>query len=104
MIEEYADRVWRGESDDSIVDQGMEGKGVQPIADGLGWWSGFGNVVAFEGDGELALFDTSSPFSAGQLFQDVRAWSTAPLTTAFYGHLVRRREPSCRTYRRADGM
>ncbi|MFI6598146.1 alkyl sulfatase dimerization domain-containing protein [Nonomuraea sp. NPDC050536] len=86
MIAEYADRVWRGESDDSIVDQGMEGKGVKPIVDGVGWWSGFGNVVAFEGSGELALFDTSSPFSAAQLHADVRAWSSAPLTAAFYSH------------------
>ncbi|MFI6387402.1 alkyl sulfatase dimerization domain-containing protein [Nonomuraea sp. NPDC050540] len=86
MIEEYADRIWNGESDDSIVDTGMDGKGVQPIADGLGWWPGFGNVITFETEGELVLFDTSSPFSAAQLHTDVRAWSKAPLTTAFYSH------------------
>ncbi|MFG1706340.1 alkyl sulfatase dimerization domain-containing protein [Nonomuraea sp. M3C6] len=86
MIVEYAERVWRGESDDSIVDAGMEGKGVQTVTDGLGWWSGFGNVIAFETEGELVLFDTSSPFSASQLHEDVRRWSRAPLTTAFYSH------------------
>ncbi|WP_336206172.1 alkyl sulfatase dimerization domain-containing protein [Nonomuraea sp. LPB2021202275-12-8] len=86
MIEEYADRVWRGETDDSIVDMGMAGGGVVTISEGLGWWSGFGNVITFETAGELALFDTSSPFSAAQLHQDVRGWSRAPLTTAFYSH------------------
>ncbi|UBU11736.1 alkyl sulfatase dimerization domain-containing protein [Nonomuraea gerenzanensis] len=86
MIVEYADQVWRGEADDSIVDSGMTGKGVLTIADGVGWWSGFGNVVAFETEGELVLFDTSSPFSAAKLHEDVRNWTRAPLTTAVYSH------------------
>ncbi|MEU6786528.1 alkyl sulfatase dimerization domain-containing protein [Nonomuraea angiospora] len=86
MIIEYAERVWRGESDDSVVDAGLQGKGVQPIAEGLGWWPGFGNVTAFETEGELVLFDTSSAFSAAKLHEDVRAWTRAPLTTAFYSH------------------
>ncbi|MBB5782667.1 hypothetical protein HD596_009423 [Nonomuraea jabiensis] len=57
MITEYAERVWRGESDDSVVDAGLQSKGVQPIAEGVGWWPGFGNVTAFETEGELVLFD-----------------------------------------------
>ncbi|MEV4220587.1 alkyl sulfatase dimerization domain-containing protein [Nonomuraea sp. NPDC049725] len=86
MIEEYADRVWRGDADDSIVDMGQGGRGVVNIGDGLGWWSGFGNVTAFETEGSLALFDTGSPFSAGRLHEDVRAWSRAPLSAVFYSH------------------
>ncbi|WP_219468672.1 alkyl sulfatase dimerization domain-containing protein, partial [Nonomuraea rhizosphaerae] len=86
MITEYADRVWRGEADDSVVDAGMQDKGVQPITDGLAWWPGFGNVTAFETEGELVLFDTGSSFSAARLHADVRAWTRAPLTTAFYSH------------------
>lgn len=86
MIAEYAERVWRGEADDSIVDPGMQGRGVLTVAGGVGWWPGFGNVIAFETEGELALFDTSSPFSAKRLHEDVRAWTRAPLTTAFYSH------------------
>ncbi|NRQ33860.1 MBL fold metallo-hydrolase [Nonomuraea sp. NN258] len=43
-------------------------------------------MIVFETEGELLLFDTSSPFSAGKLHQDVRAWSRAPMTTAFYSH------------------
>jgi alkyl sulfatase BDS1-like metallo-beta-lactamase superfamily hydrolase len=86
MIEEYADQVWQGEADDSIVDAGMTGKGVLTVTEGVGWWSGFGNVIAFETGGELVLFDTSSPFSAARLHEDVRKWTRAPLTTAFYSH------------------
>ncbi|MEV0828129.1 alkyl sulfatase dimerization domain-containing protein [Nonomuraea rubra] len=86
MIEEYADQVWQGEADDSIVDAGMTGKGVLTAAEGVGWWSGFGNVITFETEGELLLFDTSSPFSAARLHEDVRKWTRAPLTTAFYSH------------------
>ncbi|MBB6546745.1 alkyl sulfatase dimerization domain-containing protein [Nonomuraea rubra] len=86
MIEEYADQVWQGEADDSIVDAGMTGKGVLTVAEGVGWWSGFGNVITFETGGELLLFDTSSPFSAARLHEDVRKWTRAPLTTAFYSH------------------
>ncbi|WP_157251257.1 hypothetical protein [Nonomuraea typhae] len=86
MIEEYADRIWNGESDDSIVDTGMDGKGVRLVAEGLGRWPGFGNVITFETEGELILCDTGSPFSAAKLHEDVRTWSKAPLTTAFYWH------------------
>ncbi|AQZ69323.1 alkyl sulfatase [[Actinomadura] parvosata subsp. kistnae] len=83
---EYAEQVWQGESDDSIVDAGMEGKGVLTVTEGVGWWPGFGNVITFETGGELVLFDTSSPFSAARLHEDVRKWTRAPLTTAFYSH------------------
>ncbi|MEV4014620.1 hypothetical protein AB0J35_29380 [Nonomuraea angiospora] len=69
MIIEYAERVWRGESDDSVVDAGLQGKGVQPIVEG------FGNVTAFETEGELVLFDTGSAFSAAKLHEDVRSTS-----------------------------
>ncbi|NJP90557.1 MBL fold metallo-hydrolase [Nonomuraea sp. FMUSA5-5] len=86
MIVEYADQVWQGESDDSIVDAGMAGKGVLTVIEGVGWWPGFGNVITFETGGELVLFDTSSPFSAARLHDDVRKWTRAPLTTAFYSH------------------
>ncbi|WP_080045709.1 alkyl sulfatase dimerization domain-containing protein [[Actinomadura] parvosata] len=86
MIVEYAEQVWQGESDDSIVDAGMEGKGVLTVTEGVGWWPGFGNVITFETGGELVLFDTSSPFSAARLHEDVRKWTRAPLTTAFYSH------------------
>ncbi|WP_431929071.1 alkyl sulfatase dimerization domain-containing protein [Nonomuraea jabiensis] len=78
--------MWRGESDDSVVDAGLQGKGVQPIAEGVGWWPGFGNVTAFETEGELVLFDTGSAFLAAKLYEDVRSWTRAPLTTAFYSH------------------
>ncbi|MQY07776.1 alkyl sulfatase dimerization domain-containing protein [Actinomadura macrotermitis] len=85
-IKDYADRVWRGEQDDSIVHTGMGGAGVVDIADGLGWLPGFGNVVAFRAAGELILFDTGNPATAERAHAHLRAWSPDPLTTAFYSH------------------
>ncbi|MBD2898456.1 putative alkyl/aryl-sulfatase YjcS [Actinomadura sp. RB99] len=85
-IKDYADRVWRGAADDSIVHTGMGGSGVIEIADGLGWQPGFGNVIAFRGRGELMLFDTGNQMTAARLHDRVRAWTSDPLTLAFYSH------------------
>ncbi|MBA8952274.1 alkyl sulfatase dimerization domain-containing protein [Actinomadura namibiensis] len=85
-IRDHADRVWRGELDDSITHTGMNGAGVVDVADGLGWQPGFGNAVAFRTDDGLVLFDTGNQYTAGQLHRNVREWCDAPLTTAFYSH------------------
>ncbi|GAA2613437.1 alkyl sulfatase dimerization domain-containing protein [Actinomadura fulvescens] len=85
-IKNYADKVWRGETDDSIVHTGMGGSGVVELADGLGWQPGFGNVIGFRTAGELILFDTGNPHTAGLLHESLRRWTSDPLTTAFYSH------------------
>ncbi|MGE5288653.1 MAG: alkyl sulfatase dimerization domain-containing protein [Micromonosporaceae bacterium] len=85
-IRDYADKVWRGEAEDSIVHTGMGGSGVVEVADGLGWQPGFGNVIAFRTAGELILFDTGNQYTAAQLHQNLRRWSSDPLAIAFYSH------------------
>ncbi|MBE1537519.1 alkyl sulfatase dimerization domain-containing protein [Actinomadura algeriensis] len=85
-IREYADKVWTGESDDSIAHTGMGGKGVIDVADGLGWKPGFGNVIAFRTRGELILFDTGNKAFAGKAHAGVREWTSDPLSLAFYSH------------------
>ncbi|WP_051299989.1 alkyl sulfatase dimerization domain-containing protein [Actinomadura rifamycini] len=85
-IREYADKVWSGESDDSIANTGMGGKGVIDIADGLGWKPGFGNVIAFRTRGELILFDTGNEAYAGKMHARIREWTSDPLSLAFYSH------------------
>ncbi|MGC0314236.1 alkyl sulfatase dimerization domain-containing protein [Kitasatospora acidiphila] len=85
-ITEYADRVWDGAADDSIVHTGQAGAGVIDVTDGVGWYPGFGNVITFRGDGEIVLFDTGNPLAAGSLHQAVRAWSRDPVTTAVFSH------------------
>jgi len=85
-IKDYADKVWLGEADDSIVHTGMGGSGVVELADGLGWQPGFGNIIGFRTAGELILFDTGNPHTAAMMHQNVRKWTTDPLTMAFYSH------------------
>ncbi|MFV2212968.1 alkyl sulfatase dimerization domain-containing protein [Actinomadura sp. LOL_016] len=85
-IREYADKVWSGESDDSIANTGMGGKGVIDIADGLGWKPGFGNVIAFRTRGELILFDTGNKAYAWKTHARIREWTSDPLGLAFYSH------------------
>jgi alkyl sulfatase BDS1-like metallo-beta-lactamase superfamily hydrolase len=85
-IVKHADAVWSGGVDDDIVRSIPANTGVLDIADGVGFRSGFGNVIAFRGDGELVLFDTGNPFDAGRLHADVRAWSRDPLAAAIYSH------------------
>lgn len=54
--------------------------------DGVGWYPGFGNVITFRTGGEILLFDTGNPLTAGPLHQAVRAWSPDPVGTAIFSH------------------
>ncbi|MEU4406081.1 alkyl sulfatase dimerization domain-containing protein [Streptosporangium sp. NPDC023963] len=85
-ITEYADTVWRGEVPDSIVHTGLAGQGFVEIVDGVGFRSGFGNVIALRHGGEVTLFDTGNPFDADRLHADLHAWTDDPVTAAVYSH------------------
>lgn len=85
-LTDYADQVWHGAVDDSIVHAGRAGSGVIEVVDGVGWYPGFGNVVVFRTADEVILFDTGNPLGAGRLHQAVRAWSRLPVTTALFSH------------------
>ncbi|MFE8946138.1 alkyl sulfatase dimerization domain-containing protein [Streptomyces sp. NPDC007856] len=85
-LTDYADRVWQGAVDDSIVHTGQAGSGVIEVVDGVGWHPAFGNVITFRTDSEIILFDTGNPLAAGRLHQAVRAWSRLPVTTAVFSH------------------
>ncbi|MET8584245.1 alkyl sulfatase dimerization domain-containing protein [Streptomyces collinus] len=85
-LTDYADQVWHGSVDDSIVHAGSAGSGVVEVVDGVGWYPGFGNVVVFRTADEVILFDTGNPLAAGRLHQAVRAWSRLPVTTAVFSH------------------
>ncbi|MET8045989.1 alkyl sulfatase dimerization domain-containing protein [Streptosporangium sp. NPDC005286] len=85
-IVEYADTVWRGEAPDSIVHVGLAGQGFVEVVDGVGFRSGFGNVIALRQGGEVTLFDTGNPFDADRLHADLRAWTDEPVSTAIYSH------------------
>ncbi|MGW1171878.1 alkyl sulfatase dimerization domain-containing protein [Streptomyces sp. NPDC002550] len=85
-LTDYADQVWQGAVDDSIVRAGQAGSGVIEVVDGVGWYPGFGNVITFRTNGEVILFDTGNPLAAGGLHRAVRAWSRDPVTTAVFSH------------------
>ncbi|WP_063759090.1 alkyl sulfatase dimerization domain-containing protein [Streptomyces globisporus] len=82
----YADQVWRGAADESIVHTGLAGAGVLEVMDGVGFHPGFGNVIVFRGDGEIVLFDSGNPLGASALHSAVRAWSTLPVSAAIFSH------------------
>ncbi|GIH80961.1 alkyl sulfatase dimerization domain-containing protein [Planobispora longispora] len=82
----YADLVWSGKADDSIVHGGLSGRGVVDVVDGVGFRSGFGNTIVVRGGGEAALFDTGNPFDPARLHREVREWTTDPVTTVVYSH------------------
>ncbi|NUT44960.1 MAG: MBL fold metallo-hydrolase [Thermoactinospora sp.] len=85
-IREHADAVWRGEKSDNIASFSPGRRPVEDIVDGIGFYSGFGNTIAFQGAGELALFDTGNPMGAAQLHEGIRGWSSDPLVTAIFSH------------------
>lgn len=82
----YADQVWHGTADDSIVHTGLHGAGVIEVTDGVGWHPGFGNVIAFRTGEEITLFDTGNPLGAASLYEAVRRWSPHPVSTAIFSH------------------
>ncbi len=83
---DYADDVWNGASDDSIAASSAAGTGVLDVAEGVGFYPGFGNVVPFRAGGELILFDSGSPMGAKDLYSGVRAWSSDPVSTVVFSH------------------
>jgi alkyl sulfatase BDS1-like metallo-beta-lactamase superfamily hydrolase len=59
---------------------------LEEVADGVAMVSSFANVAAVDtGDG-LCLLDTGSVFAAAAARDAVKAWRTAPATTAVYTH------------------
>ncbi|WP_331730693.1 MBL fold metallo-hydrolase (plasmid) [Kitasatospora sp. NBC_00070] len=85
-VTDYADKIWNGAAEDSIASPGLSGTGVLEVADGVGWYPGFGNVMVFRTGGEVVLFDTGNPFDAQQLHSSVREWAREPVTTAVFSH------------------
>ncbi|WP_341720571.1 alkyl sulfatase dimerization domain-containing protein [Micromonospora sp. FIMYZ51] len=86
-LEDYADRVWRGDEQLFAYFKGeLRKDGLRRIADGVWMWPATGNVYVFEtGDG-LALFDTGDRNTAPGLHAAVRARTAAPVVAAVYSH------------------
>lgn len=85
-LRQHAETAWTATGDASIAHLAIPSDEVLAMADGVGLLPGFGNLIAFQGDDELILFDTGNPVTAELGHAAIRAWSPAPLTTAFYSH------------------
>ena len=59
---------------------------VEVVADGVALVEAFSNVVAFDSDDGLTVFDVSHAMFAPAAIESLRTWSPAPVHTAVYTH------------------
>ncbi|MEX1218675.1 MAG: alkyl sulfatase dimerization domain-containing protein [Acidimicrobiales bacterium] len=60
--------------------------GAAVVTDGVAFIEAFSNVVAFETEEGIVLFDVSHHLSAPKVISELRTWSKAPVHTAVYTH------------------
>lgn len=86
-ILDYADKVWRQESDALAYHNGdLQADGLHRITEGVHMWPAFGNVYIFETDDGLLMFDAGSANTAQALYDATRKLSSEPLRHAIYSH------------------
>lgn len=59
---------------------------AEEVAPGIAFVETFSNVISFDTDDGLVVFDVSHAVSAPSALNSLRAWSTAPVHTAVYTH------------------
>ena len=60
--------------------------GAVELTDGVAIVEAFSNVVAFDTDEGLVVFDVSHHLSAPRVLEDLRAWTSSTVDTAVYTH------------------
>lgn len=86
-ILEYADQAWSGDRSLREYHSGaLRESGLHAVADGIYMWPAFGNVYVLPTDDGLFVYDTGDRRTADDLYQAVRALSSAPIHTAVYSH------------------
>jgi alkyl sulfatase BDS1-like metallo-beta-lactamase superfamily hydrolase len=83
---DLADRLWRGEVAIEGHHPVTQSGSLVEVGDATAFVPSFANVSAFATGEGLVLVDTGSQFLAGQVHEQLRAWSGAPLHTAVYSH------------------
>lgn len=83
---DLTDRLWSGEVSVGEVHPVGGHRGLDEVADGIGFIASFGNVSAFATDDALVLVDTGNQVLAGANHEAVRGWTDLPLDTVVYTH------------------
>lgn len=83
---DLAERAWQGELGRVNVHPGRVLVALEELDDDLAFMSAFSNAAILKTSEGLVFIDTSGPFHAGKIYEDVRAWSPQPVHSAVYTH------------------
>lgn len=83
---ELSDRLWRGDADREGFHPMMFRSPITEVADATAFIPAFANVTVLSAEKELVLVDSSGPWFAPTLRDEVRSWSNLPVSTAIYTH------------------
>ena len=83
---ELADQMWRGVVTSAQHHPVTSTQELVEITDDVAFLATFANCSAFSTDDGLFMVDTGSSFSATSMHEQLRRWSSAPLSTAVFSH------------------
>jgi alkyl sulfatase BDS1-like metallo-beta-lactamase superfamily hydrolase len=81
-----ADAMWSGEARIEDNNPFLTGPSLVEVTPDVAFVSGFSNAIGFVTDAGLVLIDSGGFLTRGQVHEQIRAWSDAPLHTAVYSH------------------
>jgi alkyl sulfatase BDS1-like metallo-beta-lactamase superfamily hydrolase len=64
----------------------LDASALEELGSGIGVIESFSNVIAFDTDEGLVVFDVSHALTARSVLENLRSWSTAPVHSAVYTH------------------
>ncbi len=83
---ELADRLWRGEVSTAQHHPVIVNGDLVEVADGVAFLPSFANVTALASDDGLVMVDTGSALTAAHVHEQIRRWTSQPLSTAVFSH------------------
>ena len=83
---ELADRLWRGEVSTAQHHPVIVNGDLVEVTDGVAFLPSFANVTALASDDGLVMVDTGSALTAAHVHEQIRRWTSQPLSTAVFSH------------------
>jgi alkyl sulfatase BDS1-like metallo-beta-lactamase superfamily hydrolase len=83
---ELSDQILRGDAEIRDHHPMRPTNALEQVGDGVAFVDSFANVTVIASDDGLCLVDTGSAVVASVIHDAVKAWSSAPVTTAVYTH------------------